>query len=151
MFSTDASMEKKLVKNIILIAIPIIALVLAGATLIGTGVISFEKPESENELLSVKVLIDYGDGLSDSYDVEIANATAFQALETASDEFGFDLDTTYYEEYQSHLINKINGVGSVDNKYWIFYVNGDMAPVGADQMYVKNGDIISFNLEESIW
>jgi len=144
-------MEKKLVKNIVLIAIPLIALVLAGVTLIGTGVISFENEKFEIELLSVQVLIDYGNGLSDSYDVEIANATAFEALETASEEYNFDLDTTYYEEYQSHLINKINGAGSEDNKYWIFYVNGEMAPLGADQMYVKNGDIISFNLEESTW
>ena len=147
---TDKIMNKRLVKNIFLISIPIIVLVLAGATLFGTGIISFEKT-SHIRYLSVNVSIDYGDGQFASYNVKILNATAFEALKIASEEYNLDLDTTYYEEYQSHLINKINGVGSTDNKYWIFYINNEMAPVGADQMYLEDGDNISFKLEESTW
>ena len=144
-------MNKKFVKNIILIAVPILVLVLAGAVLIGSGIIGFEKTVESNDYISVKIEIDYGNGLLDSYNIEILNATAFEALKTASEEYNFELDTTYYEEYQSHLINKINGIGSTDNMYWMFYINNERAPVGADQMYVEKGDIISFKLEESSW
>ncbi|PAF19562.1 hypothetical protein CHH51_02910 [Terribacillus saccharophilus] len=35
------------------------------------------------------------------------------------------------------------------NKYWLFTVNEEMSPVGANEVELKDGDEVVFNLQES--
>lgn len=45
-------------------------------------------------------------------------------------------------------VDSINGVaGGSEGKYWAFYVNGQMAPVGADAYKTKTGDKIEWKFE----
>lgn len=45
-------------------------------------------------------------------------------------------------------VDTINGVvGGTDGKYWAFYVNGQMAQVGADAYVTKAGDKIEWKFE----
>lgn len=49
-----------------------------------------------------------------------------------------------YGEY----VDSINGVvGGTDGKYWAFYVNGQMAQVGAADYQTKTGDKIEWKFE----
>lgn len=41
----------------------------------------------------------------------------------------------------------INGMTNSDSQYWMFYVNGELAPVAADQYASKNGDKIEWRYE----
>ncbi|MFH0951671.1 MAG: DUF4430 domain-containing protein [Patescibacteria group bacterium] len=47
----------------------------------------------------------------------------------------------------------VEGIGGTDNdtvagKYWLYYVNGEYATVGASQQIVKEGDVISWRYGE---
>ena len=45
-------------------------------------------------------------------------------------------------------VDSINGVaGGTDGKYWAFYVNGQLAQVGADAYTTQNGDNVEWKLE----
>ena len=45
-------------------------------------------------------------------------------------------------------VDSINGVqGGTDGKYWAFYVNDEMAQVGADAYQTKSGDKIEWKFE----
>jgi hypothetical protein len=49
-----------------------------------------------------------------------------------------------YGEY----VESINGVaGGVENRYWILYVDGKMADVGADALITKTNQIIEWKFE----
>jgi len=143
-------MENKISKNLVILLVPIVILIAASITLVSTGVITFEKPDNTSGEITVTLTIDNGENKV-SYKVETDNATAFEVLEKAQEETDLTFQAEYFEEHQSHLINSINGVGSTNSKYWIFYLNGEFSPVGADQKYVEDGDIIIFKLEQSPW
>ena len=143
-------MNNKNLKNLLYILISIALLMVASITLVSTGVITFEKPENTSNEITVKLTVENGINIS-SYQIKTDNATAFEVLEKARKETSLTFEADYYEEYQSHIINSINGIDSTENKYWIFYLNGEMAPVGADNQYVEDGDSITFKLEESSW
>ncbi|MDD3734891.1 MAG: DUF4430 domain-containing protein [Candidatus Pacebacteria bacterium] len=36
-----------------------------------------------------------------------------------------------------------------DGKYWMFYINGELSPVGVSEAKVKPGDTVEFKFEES--
>ena len=47
------------------------------------------------------------------------------------------------------LVEGIDGIaGGTDGKYWIYYLNGTMATVGAGDYSAQPGDIISWRLEK---
>jgi len=46
------------------------------------------------------------------------------------------------------FVTSINGLSSDDKHFWAFYVNGEMAQVGAGQYRSAEGDHIEWKLEE---
>ena len=45
-------------------------------------------------------------------------------------------------------VHSINGLaGGTDNKYWMFYINGTLAEMGADAYTTKAGDAIEWKFE----
>jgi hypothetical protein len=73
----------------------------------------------------------------------IGNPTALQLLQVSlgADQVGLT-DTQY-----GKMITSINGLKAEGTNYWAFYVNGKMAPVGADSYKLQPGDQISFQFE----
>lgn len=63
------------------------------------------------------------------------------------------LDELYEVEYQQFdfgpLVKSIEGEASSDSRFWLYYVNGEQAQIGADQYVTKDGDTILWRLEES--
>jgi hypothetical protein len=67
--------------------------------------------------------------------------TALEILKQKADVLTKDSD---YGEY----VDSINGLqGGTGGKYWTFYVNGQMAQVGAGTYQTKNGDRIEWKFE----
>jgi hypothetical protein len=141
--------NRALLKNILFIAVPIIAIVLAGVGLMGTGIISTEPLKLNSRAINTTVIIDYGDNIIKTYDLEISSATVYSALIQASNQFGFEVRAEFYPNYQSHYIYSIdNVVEGKDNKFWQYYINGEYGTVGADLQILKNDDTVKWVYQE---
>lgn len=137
-----------------MIGTTILALCIAGIFgLIDRGVITFGHPgiPSDNETIEVLLIIDYGDGRLDKFNVSVdsGNATVYSVLMKASEENGFPVGAEYYPQYKSHYIYSINFTDQnpKTNKFWQYYINGNYGPVGVDLQKVENGDIIEWKFE----
>lgn len=75
--------------------------------------------------------------------VEIpASTTALELLTSLSEQHGFTLRTKEYVGLGS-LVELIGMYeNGMDGKYWQYYVNGALAPVGASAYEVHSGDIV---------
>jgi hypothetical protein len=93
----------------------------------------------------VLYLIDKGNGDIDSYKIAPSeNSTVFSLLEKLSAKENFKIDFTVYQE-MGVLIKSIDGVeNGTDNKYWQYWVNGELPMVAADKKEVKTGDKIEW-------
>jgi hypothetical protein len=74
--------------------------------------------------------------------------TAFDLLKNKADESNLVLKTKTYD-----IGILIEAIGEKENgqdgKYWLYYVNGEMASVSADKKEIKPGDKIEFKFEKS--
>lgn len=131
-------------------------LIVAALVLCGAGCQWFAKPEAEKTSLveekieqKATVVLDDGTGKPQSFDLEVKEeTTAFDLLKEAIEQAGLKLD--YSESDFGVMINSIGDkVGGQDGKYWLYYVNGGMAPVSADKQKIKAGDKVEFKFEKS--
>jgi LPXTG-motif cell wall-anchored protein len=92
--------------------------------------------------VSIKVVGDKGI-LKEVENISYINKpTAFQLLQAVlMDQLEFS------ESEYGKMITSINGVKMEGTNYWAFYVNGQMASVGADSYELKANDQISFQYE----
>jgi LPXTG-motif cell wall-anchored protein len=92
--------------------------------------------------VSIKVVGDKGI-LKEVENISYINKpTAFQLLQAVlMDQLEFS------ESEYGKMITSINGVKMEGTNYWAFYVNGQMASVGADSYSLKSNDQISFQYE----
>jgi hypothetical protein len=133
--------------------IPAVLLVLSliALSFTGTALKIPEKSEvwvEKSDQTSVRIIIN-GDGwtLTDNL-VAYHEDTAFSLLERSAKENGFSVESTYYEQFDSTLINSINdATGGTDGKYWQYYVNGNLPDVGADKCIIVNGDVLTWSFE----
>jgi hypothetical protein len=143
--------NRALLKNIILLVIPIIVIALVGIGLASTGTISTEPLELDAKTITATLIIDYGNNDIETYNLKISNATVYSALIQASNQYDFDVETYYYDNYQSHYIYSIkNVVEGKNNKFWQYYINGEYGIVGADLQVLKNADIVEWKYQEPI-
>jgi len=152
------SMEHKIempikIKKIHKLPVTIITVSLIVLSFTGTAMHVPEKSDvwlEQSDKTSVTIVIT-GDGwiIQDNilaYDGD----TVFSILKKCSDRNGFSIDYTYYEQFDSTLINSINNdVGGTGGKYWQYYINnGDIPPMaGCDKYDVSNGDLIKWKYE----
>ena len=142
-------MNKNLIKNLVLILIPIFVIIGAGIGLVSTGIISTEPLKIDTEIINTTLIINYGDNQIESYNIKIPNATVYSVLMQASIEYNFQVKARYYNNYKSHYIYSINNVNEGENnKFWQYYLNGNYGTVGADQQSLKNYDIVEWKFQE---
>jgi hypothetical protein len=133
--------------------VPAVLLVLGLVALSFTGTAMKVPQKSEvwfekSDQTSVRIII-VGDSwtISDNL-VAYQGDTAFSLLDRCSEKNGFSVDSTYYAQYDSTLINSINNAaGGTDGKYWQYYVNGQLPNVGADKCILTNGDLLKWSFE----
>lgn len=142
-------MNRDLIKNIVLLSVPIIVIALAGIGLLSTGIITDEPLKINTNKINATLIIDYGDNQVDTYNLKVENATVYSLLIQASNINGFEVGAEYYDNYQSHYIYSINNVvEGKDNKFWQYYINGEYGTVGADLQILKNNDTLKWKYQE---
>jgi hypothetical protein len=139
------------IKNIQKIPVAALALCLIALSLTGTAMQVPEKSEvwlEKSDETSVKITV-LGDGwmIEDNL-IAYGEDTVFSILEVFSNRNKISFEYTYYEQFNSVLIDSINGdVNGENEKYWQYYVNQDIPMIGADQYTVSNGDYIEWRFE----
>ena len=103
---------------------------------------SSKKPQT----ISVKIIADSGEKTIIS-DYKIG-MTAYDALKAGLMKENIPIEVKQYEN--GIFIESIGGVKNGDsNRYWLYYVNGQMPMVSADKEEVKAADVIEFKFEKS--
>ena len=134
----------------------ILIVLLAGVGIVVGGIGLVKVSELNNRLNTfeeayvtenVTLSIDYGAlKPTESHELSLpGSATAWDALNRVA-----EVDATWYEEYGSHFINGINGVGTEEtlpSHWWQYYINGEIASVGVDKLTLENGNHIDFKYE----
>jgi len=73
------------------------------------------------------------------------NTTVLNMLNAVASEGNFTVETTYYGQYDSLLVDAIAGIeNGQDDNYWLYWINGDYASVGADRQPVRTGDTVEW-------
>jgi len=141
-------MNRKLLKNVLTVAIPLLIICIVGIYLVNTGIITDEPPNTNSKMINTSLTIDYGNGEIDTYNIETSNATVFSVLMKASEDYNFPVTTKSYNQNQSYYIDSIKSVtNGEDGKYWMYYLNGNYGTVGADMQTVADGDVIEWRFE----
>ncbi len=97
----------------------------------------------------VSLIIDYGDGNTDSFQANFRKEmTAFDLLKEKTEESGLVLEIEIYDigVLIEAIGHKENGQ---DGKYWLYYVNEEMPMVSADKKELKPEDKVEFKFEAS--
>ena len=104
--------------------------------------------QQENSLKEqVFLVIDYGDGNSQIFNLEFNQGmTAFDLLSTKAEELNIKTGTYDAGIFIESIQEKKNGQ---DGKYWLYYINGEMPMVSADNIELKPEDKIEFKFEAS--
>jgi len=73
------------------------------------------------------------------------NTTVLDMLNAVASKGNFTVETTYYGQYDSLLVDAIAGIeNGQDDNYWLYWINGDYASVGADRQPVRTGDTVEW-------
>ena len=109
----------------------------------------FESPREENIKNEVILVVNKGEGDSETFTVELKNSTttAFNLLENKAEELNFVLKTKMYDFgiFIEAIGDKENGQ---DGKYWMYYVNDEMPMVAADKEEIGPDDKVEFKFEK---
>lgn len=110
------------------------------------GTSTAEQPEvlgEEEQNEKVSLVINFGDR-KETYEASINEGdSALDVLRNAASENGFELAFQKFEG-MGEFVSGIDGQVGGDDNFWGFYVNGEMAEVGAGVYEVKSGDLIEF-------
>lgn len=76
------------------------------------------------------------------------NCTVFELLEKASGTYGFSFKYSNNDSY-GVFVEELDGVSHSpgSSKYWMYYVNGNYASLGASSQTISNGDAILWSYE----
>ena len=142
-------MERK--KNLIFalkFLIPIVILICLFIVGINANIITFEKQKIITGEISANIKINFGDGVTYNDIVKLDNSTVYDLLLTVEKNDDIILETTYWEQFDSYIVDSITynnkKYESDSNSYWAFYVNGEPAMEGANKIFVENDDIIEW-------
>lgn len=93
-------------------------------------------------------------GTNDQKQVETAQANSYSVTYQGEDDKNVmellktKANVVTKQSSFGEYVDEINGIkGGTDNKYWIFYVNGKMAEVGASDYVTKSLDTIEWKFE----
>ena len=140
------------IKNIHKIPVTILALCLVVLSFTGTAMQMPEKSEiwlENSDETSVKIAIIGDEWKVQDNVIAYEGDTVFSILEEVTRRNNILLKYTYYEQFDSILIDSMNDNFNGENDmYWQYYINGDIPMVGCDKYYdISNGDCIEWKFE----
>ncbi len=78
----------------------------------------------------------------------LEGVTALSLVQTVSQVRGFEFKTKKYAG-MGELVEKMGALeNGREGKFWHYYINGALAPVGADAYIIKKGDAIEWRFHE---
>lgn len=94
----------------------------------------------------VSVMFDEGDGTIRSFSHESfqAEETLFDVTKRILEREGLAFEFNPPGEYGIMITKISDKVGGTDNKYWSWWLNGEMGQVAADRYVVQPGDVIEW-------
>lgn len=133
--------------------IPILALTIGLIALSFTGS-AMQVPEKSEIWLensdeaSVKMVIIGDEWIVKDNIFAYEGDTVFSILEEFTQRNDISLESTYYDQFDSILIDSIeNNQNGNDGMYWQYYVNDEIPMVGCDKYEISNGDYIKWTFE----
>lgn len=136
----------------VIISLLVVVIILAGGFFIydTTQNNSIKEPVTEQNIpQKVSLHIDFGNGTFQDFSVDYKeNYSAFDLLKEASENLAFSVKSKTYDI--GVFVESISDIdGGKDNKYWSYYVNGEMPMIASDKNLLKPGDGVEFRFEES--
>lgn len=111
---------------------------------------SISEPPAEEVVKTIMAtLVIQGPGISFKHPLEVAaDSMVYELMQQASTKFDFSLKVSHH----SSLGLFVEGIAGTlndpkTNRYWMYYVNGQLAPRGVSTQVVKEGDIIKWSYE----
>ena len=106
--------------------------------------LSKESPEQK-----LTLIINYEEGLSETFKADFKEGmTAFDLLKEKAAERNLAIKVKTYDI--GVFIEAIgSSEGGQDNRYWLYYLNGEMPMVSADKQALNPGDKVEFKFEKS--
>jgi len=140
-------MKKINVRTVILVCICVVL----GIVFINNGIQSKNKQTNISVETAKKpvVTVIINDGIQITTDSSIVAETPFAALTLLSQKKKLALTTKQYDF--GIFVSAIGAVTSTKEKGWIYYVNGVSGSVAADKYQLKNGDVVEWKFETSIF
>jgi hypothetical protein len=139
------------IKNVQRAIVAAVAVALIGLSFTGTAVEVPEKSEiwlEQTDETSVTMIISGDNWQIEDNIVAYPEDTVFTILEAFAERNKITCKYTYYEEFDSVLIDSINGdVNGDEGRYWQYYVNDKIPMIGCDKYNVSNGDVIQWKFE----
>lgn len=124
----------------LLAGVLVVALVAVGSTGLGQ-IAGFISSDGKSPNCRVLVEIDYGSEVETHQADILPTGSALDALLSVS-----AVDYEMQAEMGA-FVNSINGVGGDEDRFWIYYVNGEMPDVACSHYFPDDGDIITFSYE----
>jgi 3-methyladenine DNA glycosylase Mpg len=98
------------------------------------------------EKVSYKIIEGNGKIISSALIIS-KNSNVFSLLEALSRQENFKIESKEYKG-MGVLVENIDGIkNGTDNKYWQYWINGELPMVSADKKEVKNGDKIEWKFD----
>jgi len=126
-------------KKYILVAIAVILILWA--------FVAFKRNDSSSTIAPVPVKNDAEkiEGIeAETVAISYVGEEGKTALELLQSKHQVDVTET---EGVGEFVSAINGQAAGENEYWAFYINGELAPVGAGEYVTKEGDLIEWRLD----
>ncbi|MEA2054848.1 MAG: DUF4430 domain-containing protein [Candidatus Thermoplasmatota archaeon] len=127
------------------------AVIIAASVMVLVSAIGIYMAKSggvNSEPVTASIKINFGNGTVWTYpNISVAgsNATVFGLLMEAAHEGRFNVEYTYYGQYDSIFVDSIAGiVNGEENNYWQYWMNGEYGIVGADKQPVGDNDDIEW-------
>lgn len=107
--------------------------------------ITTEQPAEQPGQGRVVYVIDKGDENLKSYQVVLSeDSTVFSLLEELAARENFQVESKIYKDL-GVFVESIDGLkNGTENRYWQYWVNGELPMMAADKNKVKNGDKIEW-------
>ncbi len=124
--------NKNLIISILVISVIIVIFSLIGVIQNNQDTIT---PSQSNITLKITIL-----GSTQEKEYRLENITALELLQKDN-----IVNFTNYDF--GIFINCINGICSNDDQFWMYYINGQEAPIGVSNYFIKGNDTIDFRYE----
>jgi len=147
LFSIQESNKTVLRRSIPAVVVTLILVIVSFSGCISTSVeqgITVERVENVSmKIVSPEWNINY-------LNVTTNNVTVADFLLECAEYYGFSVKADNWDSYDSFFVVAINDIeNGKDGKYWLYYVNGELANVGCSRYYLKNNDVVEWRFEKS--